>query len=88
MPAPPAGVNVAVGEVVLLNCVESVEGLPGNAVQAPVPGLAELAAKAPPVTQMVLSGPALATAAGAFTVITTWSVELVHGLLADVHVSV
>lgn len=59
------------GEVVLLNCVESVDGLPGNAVQAPVPGLAEFAAKAPPVTQMVLSGPAFAVAAGAFTVTVT-----------------
>ena len=70
-PAPPAAVKVEVGEVVLLNWVERVDGLLGRAVQAPVPGLAELAAKAPPVTHMVLSGPALAVAAGAFTVITT-----------------
>ena len=43
VPAPPAGVKVAVRNVVLLNCVLEVEG-PLTTVQAPVPVVGALAA--------------------------------------------
>ena len=48
------GSKGAVGEVVLLSCAVEVFGEPARIVQAPVPGLGELAASAVvPVTQMV-----------------------------------
>lgn len=81
--------NVAVGEVVLLNCADEVEGLPASTVQAPVPGLAELAASvAEALAQIVWSGPAFAVAGGAFTVITMSLVLAVQGLLEIVQRSV
>jgi hypothetical protein len=43
VPAPPAGVNVAVGDVVELNWLAKVEG-PETTVHAPVPMLGALAA--------------------------------------------
>lgn len=70
------------GDVELFNCDMDVDGLPARMLHEPVPGLAELAAMvAVPVTQMVWSGPALAVAAGAFTITSMLSVEFEHGLL-------
>src|SRR4028118_564458 len=60
VPAPPAGVKVAVGLVVLLNWLDEVLG-PLYADHAPAPTLGLFAAKTwLPVLQMVSSVPALA----------------------------
>lgn len=70
MPAPPAGVKVAVGDVVLLNWASEVEGLPASTLHAPVPTEGVLAASVVElvVVQRVWSGPALeAVGAGLIT---------------------
>lgn len=81
MPAPPAGVKVAVGDVVLLNWASEVEGLPASTLHAPVPTEGVLAASVVElvVVQSVWSGPALEVVGAGFTVITTSSCVEVQG---------
>ena len=79
-PVPPAGVKVAVGEVVLLNWAREVEG-PLTTDHAPVPTPGALAARVNPPLQLFWSGPALEVVGAPVTVITTSSVELVQPAL-------
>jgi len=84
-PAPPAGVNTAVGLAVLLNCVANKLG-PLLTVHAPTPTAATFAAKvAVPELQIDCAGPALDTVGGAVTVIVTVDVEAGHGALVIDH---
>jgi hypothetical protein len=79
VPVPPAGVNVAVGELVLENCAALVSG-PEKTDQAPVPldGAFAASVAAFPV-QIVWSAPAAAVVGAAVNVTTTSSLDAVHG---------
>jgi hypothetical protein len=82
VPAPPAGVKVALLAAVLLNCAFEVEG-PLNTLHAPTPLVGTFAASVvlPAVVQMVWSGPALEVVVPGIEVITTSSLLAVQGLL-------
>ena len=78
MPAPPAGVKVALLAAVLLNCAAEVEG-PETTVHAPVPVPGTLAARVTfeVVTQIVWSVPALEAVGAELTVTLVLSVSVV-----------
>ena len=87
MPAPPAGVKVAAGFDVLLNCVDNRLG-PLNTVQAPVPTVAVFPDKiAVPVEQIVCVDPFVAVVGRPATVIVALAAEGVQGALLIVHVT-
>jgi len=71
-------------EVGLLG-VAMVPPAPDTMLHAPVPTVGELAAKIKEVAQTTLSAPAAATVGLALRVMTTSSVEAVHGALEIVH---
>ena len=77
MPAPPAGVNVAVGEAVALNWLASNEG-PETTDHVPAPALGVLAASVAEtvVVQSVWSAPAAAVVGAGLTVTVTLSVPV------------
>jgi hypothetical protein len=81
VPAPPAGVKVATGLVVVVNCANDVLG-PEVIVHAPVPTVGELAANvtAPP-TQILCVLPANEVDGFRLNVIVTSEVEGVQGAL-------
>jgi len=84
-PAPPAGVNTAVGLAVLLNCVANKLG-PLVTVHAPTPTTATFAAKvAVDVLHIVCAGPALDAVGPAVTVIVTVEFDTGHGALVIDH---
>ena len=88
VPAPPAGVNVAFGRAVLLNCAADVDG-PETTLHAPVPTAGVFAAsRALALLQMVCGPPAFATVGVGFTVTIISSKADAHGALLTVHLNV